>query len=309
MPRAARTPVQLAVTRPASVATVPTSDSSKRLAASATTASTASAACWPAAMTSTRCPRSAAERGHSRQASAGHRAGACRQVRQRHLGVEGPELAYEACGRPGMQPVHVRHREGRTSTRRPTGSTLAPRPRRAPPALAGPGMRAVTAWRAGRRPPRPTTSVRGGTPGGSHRGDDQTLDQRRGTEHDALAQRRLDQVERELCRQHVRCRDPSGRQRRSPSSAATSASMIAVASVPNADRLPRRARRRRDREPCPAAPSRRRARRPRRPAHGCARRPRSPSSPVQPRVRAAEATSMAAEVAPGSWWPTLRSPR
>ena len=150
-----------------------------------------------------------------------------------------------------------------------------------------------------------------GTAGRGDRGHDEPLDQRApGTARPAArtsssSSSRASSAERTALPRSMRTTTPS------PSSAASTASMICTASVPKV------------RSSSPAAIAMRSARRapsPRRgppqrgPAPGCARRRRC--RPWQGRVLRSQAsaaraapTSRAADVAPGSWCPTLRSPR
>ena len=282
------------------------SGSSKRRSASATTWSTASRAWLPVAVTSTRWPHSAPSVATRDRLVAGTGPGAGVEVAQLDAGVVQPGLLDQPRGRAGVQAVpvgdlHDRGLDVRTARRSATSGGRRLGRRAGPGADVGllrrerPDGLGRDLGRPRRRPPRRPRRRRG--PRRAAPGTAPSARGRRGRPCRAPSRPRA-----------RRCRGPSARRRPSPSSAAVIASTIAVASVPNVVASRPAATAIRTLLPCSISEASATA------ASARARLCETTTSPVmagrpRPACRAAAATSSAADVAPGSWWPTLRSPR
>ena len=274
------------------------SGSSKRRSARATT--------W-----STRLPRLAAgsghldavaaecaERGHAGQAGGRHRTRAGVEVAQLDAGVVQPRLLDQPRGGPGVQAMSVGDLDDR---RRPSP---ARRPRARPPRTGLRGSRGTASPPAIRRPrPRP----------------------RRARRHRPRRPRRRRAPRRAERGTTVCDRGSSGRPCRAPSRR-----RVRRCRGPSAPRRRHRRRRPRSRRRWPSHRCRRSWRRGRRPpgsgpgcraasppparrrrppGHGCARRRRARSWRAAPEGTRRGGHQQCGGGGPGSWWPTLRSPR
>ena len=291
------------------------SASSKRRAASASRCSTASCACGPEARTSTSWPCRAPSVATRLRLAGRHRPGAGGQVAQRDRGVETAHLADQPRSRPGVQAVRV-------STVKTADDVVAPRRRRRGVAAMSSGADRWAALPSSASRASAATSLAAGSAGGGDGGDDEPSTSGAGESSDPLAGRRVvEQVEGELGAEHraaqVHEHDDAGR------------AVDLLDGLLDLRRRPCRtwSRRARRRPRCAdrAAVQHLRGQRDRGPgqrpavrddddADGRAPPAHRPSSLGRQADAALvdgdrAATSSATLVAPGSWWPTLRSPR
>ena len=253
------------------------------------------------------------ERGHPGQARRRHPAGSGRGVAQPDVGAGGAHQAGEPRGRPRVEPVRGADREpGGDLTGPGAGRGRRPGPLGSRGAAEVPGLRGQPGGGLARHLVAARPARRG------HRRRHQPLDQRCGGEHDPLAHVVGQELQGELGREHraaevhehddavavVRLADRLGdRGRVGAEQRAVDAGGNGDPEVRALDHLPgegdrRGGERARVRDDDEAG----HARQP-------AARPAPPGCPEPSSAPAAAATSRVADVAPGSWCPTLRSPR
>ena len=224
-------------------------------------------------------------------------------VAQPDLGVEPAHRLDEQGRGPRVQPVRRPHRE------HPVRLPLLPRRGvRCGCAVVRLVLTQMTRLR-GEGVPRLGGDVgRGGPARGGHRGDDEALDQRRRTEHRALADVVVDQFEGELGGEH---RAAQVHQHHHAVTVVGAPQRLADRHRVGAERAVVEPGGDLDRDAAPGQHLPRQG--PRRlaegPAVGDHDEPDGHDGSCSPRAVAAAATSRAVEVAPGSWWPALRSPR